>query len=110
MRKSNYVTGTEAGDGPAAEASAATDIKDAYYRIHIKPSDQWKTDFRTRYGHFEYTVMPFGLTNAPATFQAYIHKALAGFLDVFCIVYLDDMLIFSNSAAQHEAHLLLLVN
>jgi RNase H-like domain found in reverse transcriptase/Reverse transcriptase (RNA-dependent DNA polymerase)/Integrase zinc binding domain/Chromo (CHRromatin Organisation MOdifier) domain len=79
------------------------DLKDAYHRIPVKPSDQWKTAFRTRYGHFEYTVMPFGLTNAPATFQAYIHRALAGLLDTICIVYLDDILIFSKDRVTHAS-------
>ena len=80
------------------------DLKDAYNRIGIKSDDIWKTAFRTRYGHFEYTVMPFGLTNAPATFQAFINKALAGLTDVCCIVYLDDILIYSENEADHRRH------
>ena len=44
------------------------DLKDAYYRIHIKVGDEWKTAFRTCYRHYEFLVVPFGLTNAPATF------------------------------------------
>jgi hypothetical protein len=80
------------------------DLKDAYHRIPIRREDRWKTAFRTRYGHYEYTVMPFGLTNAPATFQAYIHRALAGMLDTICIVYLDDILIFSRTREEHARH------
>jgi hypothetical protein len=80
------------------------DLKDAYNRIRIRPGDEWKTAFRTRYGHFEYCVMPMGLCNAPATFQQYINEALAGLLDVFCVVYLDDILIFSDNVAEHADH------
>ena len=80
------------------------DLKDAYHRIRIKRGDEWKTAFRTRYGHFEYQVMPFGLANAPATFQAYINKALRGLVDVTCVVYLDDILIYSNDPAEHWRH------
>ena len=46
-----------------------------------------------------------GLTNAPATFQAYINKALQGLVDDFCIVYLDDILIFSKTKEEHDQHL-----
>jgi len=81
------------------------DLKDAYHRIPIKRGDEWKTAFRTRYGHFEYLVMPFGLTNAPATFQAYINKALAGLVDDFVVVYLDDILIYSETREEHVRHL-----
>jgi hypothetical protein len=84
-----------------AKVFSALDLKDAYYRIPIKRGDEWKTAFRTRYGHFEYNVMPFGLCNAPATFQAYINRALAGLVDICCVVYLDDILIYSDTREQH---------
>ncbi len=78
------------------------DLTAAYHRLRIKKGDEWKTAFRTRYGHYEYQVLPFGLTNAPATFQAYINQALAEKLDVFCIVYLDDILIYTqDTGAKH---------
>lgn len=92
-----------------AKVFSALDLKDAYYRVPIRRGDEWKTAFRTRYGHFEYLVMPFGLTNAPATFQAYINKALAGYLDDFCVVYLDDILIYSRTREEHTHHLRLVL-
>ena len=64
--------------------------------MRIKEGDEWKTAFRTRYGHFEYQVMPFGLTNAPGSFQGYVNKILAEKLDIFVIVYLDDILIYTK--------------
>ena len=76
------------------------DLTSAYHRIKIKEGDKWKTAFRTRYGHFEYQVMPFGLSNAPASFQGYINKILAEKLDVFVIVYLDDILIYTEDPGQ----------
>lgn len=87
-----------------AKVFTKLDLKDAYHRIRIKQGDEWKTAFRTRYGHFEYLVMPFGLANAPATFQAYINRALAGLVDVTCVVYLDDILIYSADLAEHWEH------
>jgi hypothetical protein len=87
-----------------ASIFTSLDLREAYHRLRIKEGDEWKTAFRTRYGHFEYQVVPFGLTNAPAAFQAYINQALTGLLDVICIVYLDDILIFSNSEQEHIQH------
>jgi len=80
------------------------DLQNAYQRIRIRKGDEWKTAFRTRYGHFEYLVLPFGLANALATFQAYINQAIAGLLDVTCVVYLDDILIYSCNSAAHTRH------
>ena len=72
------------------------DLTSAYHQMRIKEGDEWKTAFQTRYGHFEYQVMPFGLSNAPACFQGYINKILAEKLDIFVIVYLDDILIYTE--------------
>lgn len=80
------------------------DLRDAYHRLRIRKGDEWKTAFRTRYGHFEYQVMPFGLANAPATFQSYINRALSDLLDICCVVYLDDILIYSRTADEHTKH------
>jgi hypothetical protein len=80
------------------------DLKGAYNLIRIKEGEEWKTAFRTRYGHYEYLVMPFGLTNAPATFQSMINYLLRQYLDIFVVVYLDDILIYSRTLEQHQEH------
>jgi len=81
------------------------DVRDAFNRIRVAEGEEWKTAFRTRYGHFEYLVMPFGLCNAPATFQAYINDALHEYLDVFCVAYLDDVLIYTDGTLEdHIRH------
>ncbi|QRV99185.1 Transposon Tf2-1 polyprotein [Ceratobasidium sp. AG-Ba] len=77
------------------------DLKNAFNLIRIAEGDEWKTAFRTNLGLFEYRVMPFGLTNAPSTFQAFIMDCLCDLLDVVCVVYLDDILVFSRSESDH---------
>ncbi len=78
------------------------DLINAYHQMRIKEGNEWKTAFRTRYGHFEYQVMLFRLTNAPATFQGYINKILVEKLYVFMIVYLDDILIYTESKGEEH--------
>ena len=80
------------------------DVREAFNRLRIKHGDEFKTAFRTRYGHFEYLVMPFGLCNAPGSFQAYINDVIHEFLDKFAVAYLDDILIYSNSLEEHILH------
>jgi transposase InsO family protein len=72
------------------------DLKGAYNLIRMKEGEEWKTAFRTRYGHYEYLVMPFGLTNAPATCQMMINDTLREYLDITVVAYLDDILIYTD--------------
>ena len=80
------------------------DLRGAYNLLRIAEGEEWKTAFRTRYGHFEYTVMPFGLTNAPASFQHFINDTLREFLDDFVNAYIDDILIYSESYEENIRH------
>ena len=77
--------------------------------MRIQPGDEWKTAFRTRYGHFEYTVMPFGLTNAPAVFQHMANDIFRDLLDTCLIIYLDDLLICWKTQEEHDSHVLLVL-
>ena len=77
------------------------DFWNTYHQIQIREGDKWKTAFQTYYEHFEYLVVSFELINASATFQSYINCALCDLVDDFCIVYLDDILIFSKSKKEH---------
>ena len=85
------------------------DLCDTYYQIRIKEGDEWKSTFCMKFGSFEYLVMPFGLLNAPATFQSYINRALVSLVDICCVVYLDDILVFSDSEGDYEKHIRLVI-
>ena len=80
------------------------DVRDGYNRLRIASGKEWKTAFQCRYRLFEYTVMPFGLCNAPGTFQHYMNDTFRDFLDEFLVVYLDDMLIYSDNLKEHRKH------
>ena len=87
-----------------AKVFTKLDLKSAYNLVRIKEGDEYKTAFRTRYGHFEFLVMPFGLKNAPATFQHFINDVLSEYLDDFVISYIDDILIYSKTIEEHHIH------
>ena len=76
------------------------DFTNAYHWMRICKGNKWKTAFRTRYDYFKYQIMPFGLSSTPGTFQGYVNMILAKKLDMFIIVFLDDILIYSKNLGQ----------
>ena len=84
------------------------DLRNGYYHLRITEGE-WKTAFRTRYGHFEYQVMLFGLMNAPGSFQHFINDTIRDFLDIFYTTLLDDILIYSNTLKENKEHVRLVL-
>ena len=80
------------------------DLCHAYHLVCIANGDEWKTVFKTYYRSFEWSVMPFGLTNAPIAFQQFMNDIFSDFLDVCVVIYLDDILIYSNNMSEHHQH------
>lgn len=80
----------------AAKVFTTLDMRWGYYNVRIREGDEWKTSFRTRYGQFEFLVMQFGLRNAPAAFQRMVNDLFHDLVDVYVVLYLDDIIIFSE--------------
>ena len=110
-RKLNLVTHRDAYPLPRTDATldsfagckyfTTLDLASGYWQVTLEESDKEKTAFSTLQGHYEFNVMPFGLTNAPATFQRFMECALAGLTNEQCLIYLDDIIVFSSSFVEH---------
>ncbi len=85
-----------------ARVYSTLDLASGYWQVEVDPRDKEKTAFVTSNGLFQFNVMPFGLTNAPATFQRLMQLVLAGISWRQCLVYLDDVILFSSSVAEHH--------
>jgi hypothetical protein len=88
-----------------AQTFLKIDKRLGYYQMKIKEADVAKTAFRTRYGHYEFLVLPFGLTNAQTLFMDLMNRVFQPYLDKFVVVFIDDILVYSNSFEEHEEHL-----
>ena len=81
------------------------DLRTGYHQLRVREADIPKTALRTRYRRFEFTIMPFGLTNAPTAFMDLMNGVFQPYLDQFLVVFVDDILIYSQSEVEHDDHL-----
>ena len=80
------------------------DMKYGFWKIQVTVEDRYKTTFTIPFGHYEWNVMSFGPKNAPSEFQNIMTDIFNAY-NRFSIVYIDDVLIFSNSIEEHFQHL-----
>ena len=81
------------------------DLRLGYHQLRIRPSDVLKIAFINKYGLYEFMVMSFGLTNAPAYFMYLMNSVFMDYLDKFVVVFIDDILVYSQNEQEHEEHL-----
>jgi hypothetical protein len=92
-----------------AKVFTKLDIRQAFHRIRIDPTSEEYTIFRICYRAYKCKVIPFGLTNGPATYQHYMNDILFDYLDMFCTVYLDDILIYSENKLEYTVQVYLVL-
>jgi hypothetical protein len=92
-----------------ASVFSKIDLRSGYHLLRIRPSDIPKMAFITMYGLYELTVMSFGLTNVPALFMNLMNSVFMDYLDKFVVVFIDDILIYSQSEEEHAEHLRLVL-
>ena len=92
-----------------AKYFTALDLASGYWQVEMDPKDRQKTAFITPSRLYEFIVMPFSLKNAPATFQRLMNKVLHQLIGNFCVVYLDDIIIYSTTFQDHCKHLQLVI-
>ena len=88
-----------------AQVLSSLDALSGFTQLELDPDDIEKTAFRTHRGLFQFRRMPFGLRNGPSIFQRVMQGILAPYLWIFCLVYIDDIVVYSKSYEEHIGHL-----
>lgn len=93
-----------------AKIFSKIDLESGFHQIMIRECDREKTAFSVNGAKYEFTRMPFGLKNAPSIFQRCVDDILRKYIGKFAYVYMDDVLIFSNSPEEHMEHIAIIIN
>ncbi|GKT32559.1 enzymatic polyprotein endonuclease reverse, partial [Aduncisulcus paluster] len=76
---------------------AVLDLTSGYWQVEVEENSKKFTSFVTQFGQYEFNRLPFGLKNAPPFFQECMNRVLTGLIGMVCCVYLDDIVVFSDS-------------